>query len=1082
MRMVFRRVGLVFLLVVAAAEAGAQCGPWTVIPSGAAQGVRAMVWAGDRFVAVGDGFFLSPDGRSWRQVPQYGLPPGGDAGISWSAVAWNGHQAVAVADRGGYNARAEVGAIAISSSGEHWNLVEPPLRDPLHAVAWGNGLWVAGGNSVFLWSDDGTTWHDGSVASGSWSMDVGSMVWTGMRWVAVGRDLFSGDGLIATSEDGVHWDVSAAAAPLFAVAGNGSRTVAVGRKLVLYSDDGLSWTPADPGQFDLDSIVWSGNRFVAAGQVVNDYDWTAGPNVVLDSPDGLRWEVLSYGNAEDGFPVTSLAAGPGVLVGSGGNRGVAVSRDGVEWAPVGAPVYAAGHNALQTASGRFLTLVPQLMRQSDVPFEDFRTSLAISTDGVHWQRHVIGPQGLRDVAWRQGRYVAVGPDHVMMSDDGVSWSPADGSLPVGIVLGEVAAGAPGFVLSGGRQLFFSTDGSSWQDVTPAGSPWGLPPRGLIWAGDRFIAAGTGSVATSPDGVQWTVSKGTWGFNGFFAFAGNGNRFVGIAGGGFLAWSGDGLTWNAVHNIPSGELFSVTWDGTKFVVAGAGFLLTSTDGVEWSSETVPDTPWYGGIAVLDGRTVVAGRGGSLLVRGCPGETLDDGAAFEMALPAMAHTEGRNGTFWRSDLVLHNPGNDAVRVNVWPLGPAGGSDGVATVSVVLTPGQAVMLQDLLPGLLDSDEPSGGAVLSADGPVTAASRTFTGDGDGTWGQNVPLVPSGSWVQAGQRVVLAGLAQDGATRTNLGLLNPGSSPLDVTVRFHGADGSVLGERTWTVPARGWRQIDLALEQAGAAPVSLAWAELDGNGDFVAYASVIDNATGDAVTVLPATATGADLVVPAAAHTTGYGGVLWRTDLDLVAAGDGPARYRLELLPASGAVVEGAERTLAAGHAERLADVVGAVFGSSGGGAVRVAVLEGQLAVGSRTYAVGASGSFGQAVPAMAVPGGGSVGELRVVGLSGSLSDQWGFRTAVGAVNLSDQAVRLAVELHAGDGAVIGSRQLDLAAHGWGQLDRVFRDLAATPVAGGYAVITSADGLQDILAYASVIDNRTGDPVFLRAVTTSAE
>ncbi|NOZ95158.1 MAG: hypothetical protein GXP47_10530 [Acidobacteria bacterium] len=95
---------------------------------------------------------------------------------------------------------------------------------------------------------------------------------------------------------------------------------------------------------------------------------------------------------------------------------------------------------------------------------------------------------------------------------------------------------------------------------------------------------------------------------------------------------------------------VTWAGDELLVAGAGFLLRSTDGIHWSSEPLGDTVWYGGIAVLDGRTVIAGRSVSLLVRVCPDETLDGSGGFRMALPAMAHTPGRNGTLRRGGALV------------------------------------------------------------------------------------------------------------------------------------------------------------------------------------------------------------------------------------------------------------------------------------------------------------------------------------------------------------------------------------------------------------------------------------------------
>ncbi|HHQ48455.1 MAG TPA: hypothetical protein ENK19_06175, partial [Acidobacteria bacterium] len=198
-----RRVVLISLVVLTAVQVGAQCGPWTVIPGPPAQGARAAVWTGDRFVAVGDGFFVSPDGRSWRNVPQEGFPPGGDAWLSWSAVASDGHRLVAVADHGWGTARGNTGAIAVSENGERWQVVEARTANGLETVAWGGGRWVAAGGSLFLWSDDGRSWHQGSVEPESSGIDIHSVTYTGSRWVAVGAGPGSSDGFTATSDDGV---------------------------------------------------------------------------------------------------------------------------------------------------------------------------------------------------------------------------------------------------------------------------------------------------------------------------------------------------------------------------------------------------------------------------------------------------------------------------------------------------------------------------------------------------------------------------------------------------------------------------------------------------------------------------------------------------------------------------------------------------------------------------------------------------------------------------------------------------------------------------------------------------------------
>ena len=64
----------------------------------------------------------------------------------------------------------------------------------------------------------------------------------------------------------------------------------------------------------------------------------------------------------------------------------------------------------------------------------------------------------------------------------------------------------------------------------------------------------------------------------------------------------------------------------------------------------------------------------------------------------------------------------------------------------------------------------------------------------------------------------------------------------------------------------------------------------------------------------------------------------------------------------------------------------------------------------------------------------------------------------------------------MLGIRDATLRPYEMDQYDKIFDDVGAGTVNNGYAVVrvTTEDG--KVLAYASVVDNRSGDPVYVQA------
>jgi PKD repeat protein len=240
------------------------------------------------------------------------------------------------------------------------------------------------------------------------------------------------------------------------------------------------------------------------------------------------------------------------------------------------------------------------------------------------------------------------------------------------------------------------------------------------------------------------------------------------------------------------------------------------------------------------------------------------------------------------------------------------------------------------------------------------------------------------------------------------------------------------------------------------------------------------ASTLPPITSPGAyAYVVPTSAHTGGLNGTQWVTDLVLTNPGLSDAVARLYFMKAS------QDNTAAVAHpvvvplrrALKLTDVVSTTFlVPSGSGAILVG-SDVPLIVTSKTYNQTSTGTYGDAfagVPLAQAFGPGQSAWL--TGLSQSASDTTGFRTNIGVVNAGPHWVQVAIALYGSDGTWLGTRNMSLYAYQFQQMDRIFVGLAPNGVDGGYALVSSDTPGAVLFAYASVIDNGTGDPIGVSA------
>jgi hypothetical protein len=231
-------------------------------------------------------------------------------------------------------------------------------------------------------------------------------------------------------------------------------------------------------------------------------------------------------------------------------------------------------------------------------------------------------------------------------------------------------------------------------------------------------------------------------------------------------------------------------------------------------------------------------------------------------------------------------------------------------------------------------------------------------------------------------------------------------------------------------------------------------------------------------------LVLPAAANAEGANQTNWRTDLQIKAPETEAATFSIELLESGkdNSTPLAVEGTVGAGESLRFGNILDTEFGFTGTSALRLTATEGRILATSRTFNDDPGGTYGQTVPAVATEDGFGFGsEATLILLSRSPDPSAGFRTNIGFVNLVDTPTQMEIDLFAADGTALGTVTRNLKPFEYRQVNDVFHAAGADDVPDGYAVVRTTSEAGLFITYASVVDNGSGDAVFLLGQTESS-
>ncbi len=226
-----------------------------------------------------------------------------------------------------------------------------------------------------------------------------------------------------------------------------------------------------------------------------------------------------------------------------------------------------------------------------------------------------------------------------------------------------------------------------------------------------------------------------------------------------------------------------------------------------------------------------------------------------IAAGASANGAGGTVWATDLGINNLGSDELTYKFQFLPRGADNTGVAMSDPFTLIGNgSIVYRDIWKSLTGSNGAGAINVCVDNGDAAGVtSRTFNIGDEGTFGQIIEGMRGSpaAKVATGEKVRLGYLFENDAFRTNIGFMNSGANEITVKVEFFDHGGNSLGTKSvdlapysnnqWT-KAYTLSPINASGITAGFADV---WSDTAG-ANFLTYASIVDNGTGDPTTIWP--------------------------------------------------------------------------------------------------------------------------------------------------------------------------------------------------------------------------------------------
>jgi hypothetical protein len=451
-----------------------------------------------------------------------------------------------------------------------------------------------------------------------------------------------------------------------------------------------------------------------------------------------------------------------------------------------------------------------------------------------------------------------------------------------------------------------------------------------------------------------------------------------------------------------------------------------------------------------------------------------------ISGVANVEGRNGTRFVSDLAVTNPGTEEADVVLSFVPPGTLED----VNLTVQAGRTVVWTNVLQQLWSLAGSAGAILVTSDQRLLSRARTYNTASSGTFGGSLPAVSEDRLLEAGDRGHCLWVSQSGDGtrnfRTNLAVTFPDSGGGSATVTAFDQAGNATGQWEFSASSADFQQVS-AGKIAASLPLGRAEIEVT-SGRAVAYASVVDNVTGDS-SLFPFESLPAgpqDVVVSGVARAVGRNNTFFRTDARIYNPGPSDASLSISFLRSGPENPSPSAATIPipAGRILDVVDVLATWFSAPAPstGALRfrsdspVAVLCRTSNVDPTGTVPGTFGAQQRPRPLLSFLSSADAGAL-ITGIRQSADPNTGYRTNVGFAAGAEGAT-YQLTLRSAAGSAVSTVTRSLGVFGWEQpaIDRLFTSVPEN----AQLLVKVTQGSVDV--FDSSVDNGSGDSVVTAA------
>lgn len=454
------------------------------------------------------------------------------------------------------------------------------------------------------------------------------------------------------------------------------------------------------------------------------------------------------------------------------------------------------------------------------------------------------------------------------------------------------------------------------------------------------------------------------------------------------------------------------------------------------------------------------------------------SYNFIIPASAKAIGQNQTNWLTDLSLYNPNGENIYVYGYFLKSGENNINSEGIEILIGPYKMHKFPDALYNLFSQENSFGGIFFTSDKPFMLTSRTYNDLGiQGTYGQFVPAVNINNFIVENENGYLLNLVQTSNFRTNVGFVNFSNTEASFNVSFYKEGGALIGTLPVSLKPFSHIQINSVISQLTSEEIESAYAiinQISSSAKIAGYLSVVDNNSSDPIFVPMKKISEIEgkkhQIVPIIARAKGAYQTDWRSDLKIFNPFQSQ-NVQFKFYTSSG--VFEVSRNLPQNSLMSFNDVVSSLFPSApenSSGSLHIYSDNG-LFITSRTYNKVENNTYGQFIPGVPEENSLSGGET---GLLLQLTYNQDYRCNVGFTQFSGVPSEVQVKIYDKNRVMLGFKNYSVGAFLNSQITNIFGDLNIKDYYNAaYIEIKILSG-SSVYAYASVVDNRTGDSIFI--------